>query len=80
MNKMLKKIFNFNSRVLTRIDRSYLVITNVKTTHLNYGISFGKQKSVHRLVPIPKEVNVFTVDKYHPIAVLSSIDKIFEKI
>lgn len=35
---------------------------------------------VHKLVPIPKEINVSTVDKYRPIAVLSSIDKIFEKI
>ena len=35
---------------------------------------------VHKLVPIPNEVNVSTVDKYQTIAILSSVDKIFEKI
>ena len=29
---------------------------------------------VHKLVPTPKEVNVSTVDKYRPIAVLSSME------
>lgn len=35
---------------------------------------------VHKIIPIPKEKISNTVDKFRPIAVLSTIDKIFEKI
>lgn len=35
---------------------------------------------VHKVVPIPKQSNAVSLDKYRPISVLSSVDKIFEKI
>lgn len=35
---------------------------------------------VHKIVPIPKESNATTVNKFRPIAVLSTIGKIFEKL
>lgn len=35
---------------------------------------------MQKVVPIPKEANVTCVTKYRPIAILSLIDKIFEKI
>lgn len=35
---------------------------------------------MQKVVPIPKEANVTCVTKYRPIAILSLVDKIFEKI
>lgn len=35
---------------------------------------------IQKIVPIPKEINAFSPDKYRPVSVLSTIDKIFEKI
>lgn len=35
---------------------------------------------IAKIVPIPKENRAVTVEKFRPIAVLSSIDKLFEKI
>ncbi|XP_075158740.1 uncharacterized protein LOC142231945 [Haematobia irritans] len=35
---------------------------------------------LHRIVPIPKIVNASDVSNFRPVAVLSTIDKIFEKI
>lgn len=35
---------------------------------------------IHKIVPIPKESNASTEDKYRPISILSTIDKVFEKI
>lgn len=35
---------------------------------------------MHKVVPIPKEPNATSLSKYRPIAILSAVDKIFEKI
>lgn len=35
---------------------------------------------LHKVIPIPKDAHANTVDKYRPIALLSVIDKVFEKI
>ena len=35
--------------------------------------------NIHKIIPIPKEAIAITLDKYRSIAVLSTIDKIFEK-
>lgn len=41
---------------------------------------FPENLKIHKVIPIPKVINAQTVDKYRPISVLSTIDKIFEKI
>ena len=35
---------------------------------------------IHKIILIPKDANAIALDEYRPIAVLSTIAKIFEKI
>ena len=35
---------------------------------------------IHKVIPIPKEINAQYVEKYRPISVLSTVDKIFERL
>lgn len=41
---------------------------------------YPESLKISKIIPIPKERNVHTVDKYRPIALLPLIDKVFEKI
>lgn len=41
---------------------------------------FPDNLKIHKIIPIPKQINASTVDKYRPISVLSTIDKIFGKV
>lgn len=35
---------------------------------------------IHKVIPVPKEANTSTVDKYRPISVLSVLNNIFERV
>lgn len=55
------------------------ILTDIFNKMVNYSV-YPDILKVHKIVPIPKEANATNVDKYRPIAVLSTLDKIFEKI
>lgn len=41
---------------------------------------YPDELKVHKIVPIPKHINSSSIDNFRPIALLSVIDKIFEKL
>lgn len=45
-----------------------------------YSSTYPDILKIHKVIPIPKEINCTSIDKFRPVAVLSVIDKIFEKI
>lgn len=54
-------------------------ISNLFNTIISSSI-YPDVLKIHKVVPIPKEKNASTADKFRPIAVLSIIDNIFERI